>query len=538
MGYALNKRDLIILLLTVASVLLVVLLETYSYYSPTQNPPSNETQLDETSNNNNVTSTTGETNGPVLVKQNRPNISQYMCGFSPDGDNNFIREFSLPSSCSQPVGLAVDRTNKIWVAATLTGHLAIFDPTLKSFTDLIKIPNWKSEDLFGSMVWAMEFDTTGYLWFADQNNNAIWKYSPYERKFEMYKIPTPGSYPSSIVIDSQGRIWFSEIFGKKIGLIDPALTEHNTSKGISEYPVQGIEFETLGPISISKNKDALWLTAVKYPEGGSILKFDFQEKRFTVFNLSKGSAVPIGIVEDNSGKLWINDHATNLFFSFDTVTKKIVKYSTSLPTSRNNTTTLPYWNLISNDNLWFNEHEGNAIAYFNIKNSTLVEFKIPTGSEEWGNTSNPLKFTVDNFGSVWFTEWTENKLGLLDNNKLKNLPLVLNVSENTVALSRATLDEKSIKVYVIPNQVELNDRVKMTAAGSMSPSGRLWNMTGEFNIKEFQLPILKDSKKLAPYPLDFKIKPTKDLLPGNYTLTIGARYADVTYSKIINVIVT
>lgn len=77
----------------------------------------------------------------------------------------------------------------------------------------------------------------------------------------------------------------------------------------------------------------------------------------------------------------------------------------------------------------------------------------------------------------------------------------------------------------------------MTVAGSISPSGHLYNMTGEFTKKEFEFPISIDSKKLNPVALDLNITPKKDLVPGNYTLSLGARYADVTYSKIIEIIV-
>lgn len=535
MKKALSKKDIIIILLVAASALIFFLMEIYTPNVPNE---STLTNLTEPVQSNDLNSNAVDAKSQASTKPVETNVSQYMCGFAPDGVNGFIEEFSLPQDCSQPVGIAVDKTNKIWIAATLTGYLILFDPSQKKFIDAVKIPNWNTERYFGSMVWAMEFDASGNLWFVDQRNNAIWKYLPSNGKFEMYKIPTVGSYPSSIVFDTQGKLWFSEIFGKKIGLLDPVLAEDNTSKGITEYTIEGLDFETLGPVSLSNDKKKLWLTAVKYPEGGSILSFDIQSGTFSLHSSLKGSAVPVGIVEDTRGNLWINDHATNLFFSFDPVSKKIVKYSTSLPTSRNNTTTLPYWNLIRNDHLWFNEHEGNAIAYFDIENSTLVEFKIPTGSEKWGNTSNPLKFSVDNFGSVWFTEWTENKLGFLDNNKLKNLPIELRISETRIFLNRETLDEKSLQVYVIPKQVESNNRVVMTAAGSISPSGRLWNLTGEFNITEFRFPSSENPKEAMASPVEFIIKPTKDLLPGNYTLSIGARYADVTYSKMIELIVS
>lgn len=55
----------------------------------------------------------------------------------------------------------------------------------------------------------------------DQVNNAIWRYFVSEKKFEMYKVPTLGAYPAFIEFDSQGNVWFSEIFGKKLGVLYP-----------------------------------------------------------------------------------------------------------------------------------------------------------------------------------------------------------------------------------------------------------------------------------------------------------------------------
>jgi virginiamycin B lyase len=76
------------------------------------------------------------------------------------------------------------------------------------------------------------------------------------------------------------------------------------------------------------------------------------------------------------------------------------------------------------------------MAYFDIANSTLVEYQIPTRSEIWGNTSNALKFVLDGEGSAWFTEWTENKIGVLDSKKLDDLPIWLSVSKDKIILDR------------------------------------------------------------------------------------------------------
>jgi virginiamycin B lyase len=493
-------------------------------------------------------------------KQVLEKYQTHLCGASFEKRTDFIQEYTLPFPCSQPVGITVQQQNssnsssnnttanaqKIWMAATWNGYLVVFDPELQRFSDFIEIPNWKAKGIFGSMVWDMEFDKNGDLWFTDQVNNAIWRYFTADKKFELYRVPTNGSYPSSIAFDSQGRVWFSEIFGKKLGVIDPTKVTNNTTNGIQEYQLNMSEeegFETMGPLIITSkydngNNETVWFTAVDFPETGHIIKFDINTKRFEVLRLAEGVGVPVGIVEDDKGRLWINDHATNLFFMFEPKTEKIVKYSTSLPTSRNSTTTLPYYNTYRNGKLWFNEHEGNTIAYFDITNSTLVEYQIPSRGEIWGNTSNPLQFTLDNNGSVWFTEWTENKIGLLDSEKAKNLPLWVSVPANgtTINLDKEKYKGgKSIKIFVYPNRSNLDAEIKgepvqMTVAGTMSYTGKLWNLTGEFSKKRFYFP----EGSTDPQIVTLKLTPDQDLVPGNYMLTVGARYGTVTYSKMID----
>jgi virginiamycin B lyase len=209
----------------------------------------------------------------------------YLCGSSLLAKSTeFIQEYQIPFVCAQPVGIAVDNQDNVWVAATWTGHLLVFDPTHERFVKFIQIPDWKTKFQFGSMVWGMEFDKSGNLWFADQVNNAIWRYFVKEERFEMYKVPTGGSYPAQIDLDSRGRVWFSEIFGKKLGVLDPALAENNSTKGITEYEIKQVDFETLGPVTVSsKNNNAIWFTTVTFPEGGKIALFDMNSSEFTFY---------------------------------------------------------------------------------------------------------------------------------------------------------------------------------------------------------------------------------------------------------------
>jgi virginiamycin B lyase len=137
-----------------------------------------------------------------------------------------------------------------------------------------------------------------------------------------------------------------------------------------------------------------------------------------------------------------------------------------------------------------------------MRAKSIVEYQIPSRAKVWGNTSNPLKFALDSKGSVWFTEWTENKIGVLDSEKLNNLPLWLDVSKDTIYLDRHRQN------------------------GNNKQDG---------GQEEDSLSFSDDDSNL--HTVKLTLYPTPDLIPGNYTLTIGARYGTVTYSKMVSMII-
>jgi hypothetical protein len=107
-------------------------------------------------------------------------------------------------------------------------------------------------------------------------------------------------------------------------------------------------------------------------------------------------------------------------------------------------------------------------------------------------------------------------------------------------------------IYVYPNSTYFREHskdnklipdgpVKITTATSITPSGKLWNITTNFDNDTIYLDNgnMTDSKNYHnnQYSIDMEIKPIKGLRPGNYTLTVGARYESVSYSKIIDLVV-
>ncbi|HET6589559.1 MAG TPA: hypothetical protein VFG45_05285 [Candidatus Nitrosocosmicus sp.] len=248
---------------------------------------------------------------PVAEKDKK-----YVCGDGRANSNDFITEFVLPFPCSQPVGLTVDNSNNIWIAANWIGRFLVFDPSTKTFIKNISIPNWNPKTMFGSMIWDLKFDKNGDLWFTDEQSSSIWKYLVKQDKFEKYISPTDSSYPLSLTFDPDGNVWFTNVFGKKLAVLDPDEVKNNTTKGIREIDLgKSINFETMGPSSmgLSHNRgnesngsilgdtpgnlgvrvasddtgkkddiDTMWLSTVESPYGGQIVRFNMKTQTFTV----------------------------------------------------------------------------------------------------------------------------------------------------------------------------------------------------------------------------------------------------------------
>jgi virginiamycin B lyase len=358
---------------------------------------------------------------------------------------------------------------------------------------------------------------------------------------------------------------------------------NNTTEGISELDMsRQIDFQTMGPISNgfgftnddtnssttnpTNANETLWFSTAIFPVGGHIIKYDIAAGSLTIHDVTHTHSVPFSISEDENGTLWANSHIANLFFSLNPTTGEIKQYATSNPSASGNLTTLPYYNEYRDGKVWFNEHYGNAIASYDPKNKTLVEYYIPSQNPLWVNSSNPLRFIFDNNGSIWFTEWTENKLGLITKDRLDRVPISLGVSKSNITLDREDNRGDALDIYVyntlssnlstttsplintsrLYNDVSNNDtklneamNISMSATSSISKNGKLDNFTTQFSptsliVSEPQLSSTSSSSQTT----SFKIEPTKEVIPGNYTLTISAKYDDdLTVSKIIDMFI-
>lgn len=504
---------------------------------------------------------------------------QRFCGSDIQNSNSnfYVKEFVIPVQCSQPVGLAVDKDNNVWIASGKLGSLIVYNTKTLEFDKIIKIPNWQEQTrIIGSMIWEMKFDKNGDLWFTDELSNSIWKYFVKEGKFENYRLLEEGGYPLSITFDSDDNVWFTQVFGKRLGFIEAEKVITNTTEGISELDMsRQFDFQTMGSISngfgnVNSNSNVnltdpsnvqgkLWFSTATFPVGGQVIEYDIAAEALTIHDVTYTHSVPFSIAEDENGLLWVNSHIANLFFSLNPDTGEIKHYATSNPSVSGNLTTLPYYNVYHDGKVWFNEHYGNAIASYDPKNNTLVEYYIPSQNPLWVNSSNPLRFTFDNNGSIWFTEWTENKLGMLAKDRLDYVPITLEVSKDRLVLDSKNNKSDTLDIYIYENKMNSTDianlttittgkntfknienpmNITMDVTSSIAKNGRIDNnLTSSFSKDTIAISENSTSeiRPLSQLKTTLEVNPKADIIPGNYTLTISAKYGkDITVSKMVD----
>ena len=57
--------------------------------------------------------------------------------------NEYVKEYKIPTACTQPLAITVDHNGIVWFAQTGTGKVAKFDPLTETFTEYAN-PVWEN----------------------------------------------------------------------------------------------------------------------------------------------------------------------------------------------------------------------------------------------------------------------------------------------------------------------------------------------------------------------------------------------------------
>jgi virginiamycin B lyase len=509
----------------------------------------------------------------LLANSNASSIEQFknqFCGLDSNlNSNNYVTEYKLPHTCEMPLGIAVDsQAGKVWYVSTKQGALGSYNLITKKFDNEISIPIWKvrQNPMDFSDVWSVKVDRKGdSIWFTDDKQNAIWRYSKSVGGFELYKAPerSPAfgtTSPVSLDFDSNGNVYFVGLHSSALWFGNVTQMKNNTSDGLTKIPMPTNGFNGVGSAKIStgslavdNKRNVVWVSMLAFATEGEILRYNMTSKTFDTFILPEQLSSPVGLAVDNTGNLWATDHGTSIFYMLDTTSHNLTMFATSraspmiyglndsisLPEEAN---TLPYWIQKEDDDgsLWFNEHQGNKIARFDPLNNTLYEYWIPTQDRLWGDCppssktcgiANVLQFSRGVNGQTWFAEWSENKIGSIapvtnNNNHQSRFSVSTSPQELTIKRGQAV----EIKVNISTSGASpSSSNIDMVSSGTFTPTGDLGNSTGSFSEQSFSL------EPMHTKEVSFIFTPATDLGSGEYTLMLGAQNDAITVMKAVKV---
>jgi len=331
-----------------------------------------------------------------------------------------ITEYYIPIDY-RPHGIAVSGSD-IWFTAQFANKICLLSGST--------IYEWNIPTL-GSEPYELAVDSEGQVWFTEYQGNKIGRFkNPVFVEFEL-----PGSRPMGIAIDknvSFPNVWFTEFTGNKIGKI-----YYNTTGKywvIVEYtlPTSGS-----GPmdIAVSPVDGLIWVTLYNNTNKNKIASFNpwtLTFKEYTLPNLPNGPWHPRELIIDDNGFVWFSFDSENLM-DYDKIGRlnpwsaEIVFYD--IPTQASG----PRGLTIDKDgNIWFTEYDKGKIGRLNPVNRYITEFSLSdSSSTPWGitvdpNTKNP---------PIWFTEWTGNKIGFLDPTTGTTISTVTTITSATTTIA-------------------------------------------------------------------------------------------------------
>jgi len=246
--------------------------------------------------------------------------------------------------------------------------------------------------------------------------------------------------------------------------------------------------------------------------------------------------------------IWLAEHGTNFITEYLIDSHNVIRFPTS--SSPRHYITLPYWIAESTDHkgFWFNEHEGNKIAFFNTTAMTLLEYEIPTRDPFNGYTANALTLSADpnDENKVWFTEFNHDKIGVLDRSPPIPFDIISSASKITIlslpnnsaqikASPAATLNvevtaKKSFNSSSFVTNANHNPAlIFLNASSSMNPLGKFVNMTAKFYPTSI-IDLNKYRSEKAQNNIILQRNGSTPISAGNYTLGISATNGIITKS--------
>ena len=521
----------------------------------------------------------GFTKTGTLMDNFTDNERSTFCGTKPAQSNSFVKEFQIPTVCTQPLAIKVDPSGMIWFAETNSGNVGMFDPTSESFTEF-ENKDWP--DGARSMMWGMDYSSDGSVWYTDPTFDSIWRFDTVSAEYNRLEYPSSesltqgvSSYTGQESMPQKLKVVGSDIFvndftGGKITILDIAqgIGGEVVYTSIQSPLSQGFT----GDFELDKNNN-LWYTNWQPDSDGALVKFNlpnyierthgspdddvYLQEFIEFYQFPNDLNTANGLSADLNGNIWIADTSSSYFFKFDSLTEEFTKYITSNPDQSSygnysgvikSPVSRPYWMLANDNNIIFNEQTSNRIGIFDTEKESLVEYSIPSRNPGWADCGSIEKFDLSDeidlvyttsdssdcgvaqvFGfdiaddKIWFSEWAENKIGVI--NTSKELPISINVDTNLITVKKG---EKSTLNLTLAYSNSLKQDMIEVVTSNTAPYQSFSYISTSIERNKIQ-----NNQEIV----GITIYANEKSLPGEYKLLIGGQTDDVIVSKFIDVVI-
>jgi len=402
------------------------------------------------------------------------------------------------------------------------------------------------------MMWGIDYFPDGSIWFTDEATDAIWKFSINDESYNRisYSQTEEGksSLPQKLVIEGS-KIIINDFTGGRLSFLDYAQDE----QGLLHYAIPSVmEDAVTSDFAIDSDKN-VWYTNWIPSGQGILVKFDnpgyeFQSTQGEVtqglllqdfiewYNFPVGLTTPNGVAVGPDQKIWLADTSSNYFFSFDPKTEEFTKYVTSIPTIDSygnasgfikNPVSRPYWIEHYDGNLIMNEHNANRIGVFNPSSETLVEYTVPSRNPNWADcegieycgVAQVFDFAVAG-EKIWFTEWVENNIGVVDTSI--PLPFSIAIDKDEITLEKGQTTQITLEVTKTGSAHMYDASVNSSSTSTFSDI----IITHENNFS------LSDKTTIS-----VEITASEHALSGTHKVLLGAYTDDIAVSQFITVTV-
>ena len=477
--------------------------------------------------------------------------------------NAYVKEFKIPTECTQPLAITVDHDGNVWFAETNTGNVAKFDPLIETFTEYTNT-TWEGvEKIFivsalennvqptklRSMMWGIDYFPDGSVWFTDEATDAIWKFTidteTYDRISYSQTDESKSSLRQKLVIDGS-KIIINDFSGGRLSFLDYA----QDREGLRHYSIPSVVPDAVtSDFAIDPNKN-VWYTNWVPGGQGILVKFDYPGYEFQStqgqvtqglllqdfvewYNFPPGLTAPNGVTVGPNQKVWLADTASSYFFSFDPKTEEFTKYTTSVPTidSYGNASGVikdplsrPYWIEHHDGNIIMNEQTANRIGVLNPYTETLIEYTIPSRNPNWSDCEGidycgvAQVFDFAPYGEkIWFTEWVENNIGVVDTSI--SPPFSIDIDSKQITLEKGKTTKITLGVKALSS-----DTIDATVNSSSTSTFSDIIITHENNFS------LSDEATIT-----VEIMVSEHALSGTHKVLLGAYTDDIAVSQFITV---